>query len=168
MAELKAEVLIDRPVAVVMSFLGELTNHPGFMPRGFSEFGFPGRTAGKGAVMRVRWDHGKAAEDLLLEVVRADENNLVLKSTVASARPLGVWYWVQGGDQGSYVKLVVERQGGGSGGLFRRGSSVLDVWKQVLPKLRDQLQPGEAQDSETEGRQSGWPESDDGAGSLKG
>ena len=140
MAELKAEVLIDRPVDEVMSFLGDLENHPRFLSEEFSEFGFPGRTEGKGATMRLRWQHGKTAEDLLLEVVKADENNLVLKSSLAGSQALGLWYWVQGNEIGSYVKLVVERPGSaGGGGLFRRKPGVLDGWKKALPNLRDLL-----------------------------
>ena len=151
MAELKAEVLIDRPVEEVMGFLADLENHPRFLPEEFSEFGFPGRTSGKGATMRLRWQHGKATEDLLLEVVKADENNLVLKSTLAGSQALGLWYWVQGNELGSYVKLVVERAGSaGGGGLFRRKPGVLDGWKKALPKLRDLLSEAAANNDDAD------------------
>ncbi len=147
MASVKAEVLIDRPVEEVMSFLGELRNHPGFMPGEFSGFGFPGRTTGKGATMRLHWQRKDTVEELLLEVVRQGENDLVMRSSVVGSRPLGLWYWVQGNERGSYVKLVVERPGGGGFRLFRRrGAGDLEVWRKVLPKLKQVLEPVQPQE----------------------
>jgi hypothetical protein len=149
MAELKAETLIDRPVEEVMSFLGDLTNHPAIMPAEFGGFSFPGRTAGKGALMRAHWQRKDAVDELLFEVVRQDENDLVMRSSVTGSKPLGLWYWVQGNERGSYVKLVVERPGGGGFRLFRRRSAGgLEVWRGVLPKLKQVLEPAERQGEE--------------------
>ena len=147
MAELKAETLIDRPVEEVMSFLGDLKNHPAIMPAEFSGFGFPGRTTGKGATMRLHWQRKDTVDELLFEVVRQDENNLVMRSSVAGSRSLALWYWVQGNERGSYLKLVVERPGGGGFRLFRRRSGGdLEVWRKVLPKLKQLLEPAERQE----------------------
>jgi hypothetical protein len=151
MAEIKAETLIDRPVEEVMSFLGDLKNHPQIMPAEFSGFGFPGRTTGKGALMRLHWQRKDTVDELLFEVVRQDENDLVMRSSVAGSRPLGLWYWAQGNERGSYVKLVVERPGGGGFRLFRRrGRGDLEAWRKVLPKLKQVLEPAEPQRDEDE------------------
>jgi hypothetical protein len=131
----QAEALIDRPPGEVVSHLADSSNQAAILAEAFEVIRASG--TGSGAELDVRWRRGKQM-DAVLRMVRATSDEVVLRTQADSPSRLGMGYWVQGGEAGSYVKLVMEYPTGFLG-RAKAGSPGKDA-KAILAKLKSRLE----------------------------